>query len=66
MEIQEYLDFKEISREEFAKKIPMSKGYLDQLIVGIRTPGKHLAKKIFEAADGYIEFEKILYGPKKK
>lgn len=66
MELKEYLVFKDIDREDFAREIGTSKGYLDQIISGHRQAGKNLALKIEKATGGDVPLRTLLFGNDKE
>lgn len=49
------------TKKDFAEKVGISRGYLQHLLSGIKSPSVKLAKKIEEATGGKVTKEELLF-----
>lgn len=61
MNFREYLFKKRISQVEFAKKLGVSRGHLNQILHGNKHPSRKLAKKIEEETEGKVTAIELLF-----
>lgn len=58
--LKEYLFFKQLSVTEFAKKLGISRGHLNQIVLKNTKPSRLLAKEIERATSGEVTAEELL------
>lgn len=61
MKLDEYLFRMKTTKKDFAEKVGISRGYLQHLLSGIKSPSVKLAKKIEEATGGKVTKEELLF-----
>lgn len=52
--LKQYLSAHDIKQAAFARRVEISRSFLNDLIAGRRTPGLALAKRISDATDGAV------------
>ena len=63
---REYLFKKRITQVDFAKKLGISRGHLNQILHGIKHPSRKLANKIEEESEGKVTAVELLFPEKQK
>ena len=61
MKLDEYLFRMKTTKKDFAEKVGISRGYLQHLLSGIKSPSVKLAKQIEEATGGKVTKEELLF-----
>lgn len=61
MKLNEYLFRTKTTKKDFAEKVGISRGYLQHLLSGIKSPSVKLAKQIEEATGGKVTKEELLF-----
>lgn len=61
MNLREYLFKKRITQVEFSKRLEVSRGHLNQILLGPKHPSRKLAKKIEELTEGKVSAIELLF-----
>ncbi len=59
--LDEYLFKTKTTKTAFAQQLGISRGYLQHILSGIKTPSVKLAKKIEEMTEGKVSKEEVLF-----
>lgn len=59
MKLNDYLEFKRISKTRAAKELGITRKYIHDILAGRMGPGRKLATKIINWSDGAVRYEDL-------